>query len=538
LLALGLLHALTYWYVTSDDALITLRYSWNLAHGYGAVYNPGAEPVEGYSNPLFMAAVAALIAVGLHPVLAIKLLGLSAFLATIALLPRIVDALQGGARARDDARPVAALLMAASAFPAFWATAGLETQVHALLIALAVWATMTATARGDVGLAPLPWVAVAASRPEGAFVGAFAFAAHWALLRFRPTVMWRWFLLFGLPVLALLALRYGYYGSLTPNTYQAKAFFSEKTLALGLAQLREFAVGGGAWVLVPAAAGALLGVFVAELRPALIAASAALAQLCFTVLVGGDFMPAFRFLMPAYPLLCALAAPAIARAARRWAAGHGATATALATAVLALGICWQQTASIRAHPLRFWLQHDRPWFDYVGRTDFDGTWLEAHESAGRYVREHARAGDRLAVTEAGAIPYFAGVHTLDMLGLNDRFVAGMWRKAREEHAADAQTAAGSSGQNEPGQVRYRVYDVVSYVLAQNPRWIIIDGSFVGERSVFVPRLPVARALVENLQFSRYASVHQATVYRAEDIGVGADRVDVVFERRDRKRRAR
>src|SRR6478752_10436629 len=43
-----------------DDAMISIRYGRNLAHGYGLVWNPGARPVEGYTNPawvLYMTAI-------------------------------------------------------------------------------------------------------------------------------------------------------------------------------------------------------------------------------------------------------------------------------------------------------------------------------------------------------------------------------------------------------------------------------------------------------------------------------------------------
>src|SRR6185436_7663490 len=43
-----------------DDALITLRYAWNLAHGDGLVWNPG-ERVEGITN-LAWALYAAVVA--------------------------------------------------------------------------------------------------------------------------------------------------------------------------------------------------------------------------------------------------------------------------------------------------------------------------------------------------------------------------------------------------------------------------------------------------------------------------------------------
>ena len=41
------------YFVLFDDAMVSMRYAWNLAHGFGAVWNPG-EYVEGYTNPLWM----------------------------------------------------------------------------------------------------------------------------------------------------------------------------------------------------------------------------------------------------------------------------------------------------------------------------------------------------------------------------------------------------------------------------------------------------------------------------------------------------
>jgi len=36
-----------------DDAMISMRYAWNLSHGAGLVWNPG-ERVEGYTNLLMV----------------------------------------------------------------------------------------------------------------------------------------------------------------------------------------------------------------------------------------------------------------------------------------------------------------------------------------------------------------------------------------------------------------------------------------------------------------------------------------------------
>ncbi|HEX9189118.1 MAG TPA: hypothetical protein VGB87_18715, partial [Vicinamibacteria bacterium] len=38
-------------YCLFDDAMVSMRYAWNLAHGQGLVWNPG-ERVEGFTNLL------------------------------------------------------------------------------------------------------------------------------------------------------------------------------------------------------------------------------------------------------------------------------------------------------------------------------------------------------------------------------------------------------------------------------------------------------------------------------------------------------
>ncbi|MFZ6019686.1 MAG: hypothetical protein ACOYXO_08750, partial [Chloroflexota bacterium] len=37
-----------------DDMMISMTYARNLAQGYGLVWNPGGERVEGFSNPLWV----------------------------------------------------------------------------------------------------------------------------------------------------------------------------------------------------------------------------------------------------------------------------------------------------------------------------------------------------------------------------------------------------------------------------------------------------------------------------------------------------
>ena len=141
------------------------------------------------------------------------------------------------------------------------------------------------------------------------------------------------------------------------------------------------------------------------------------------------------------------------------------------------------------------------------RVGLEGTWLAGHRSIADRVRAEASPGDALAVTEAGVVPFYAGLRTIDMLGLNDREVARTWR--RGEGA---------------GEVR-----VARRVLAQQPRWIVLDGHFDAD-GAFVPRHRIGRALLAEPGWSRYAALHTAIVHSADWSADGVPRVDVLFRR--------
>src|ERR671933_1076881 len=42
------------YFVLFDDEMVSMRYARNLARGYGLVWNPGGERVEGYTNLLWV----------------------------------------------------------------------------------------------------------------------------------------------------------------------------------------------------------------------------------------------------------------------------------------------------------------------------------------------------------------------------------------------------------------------------------------------------------------------------------------------------
>ncbi len=239
--ALIAVHASFYGNWMIDDAAITFAYSRNLADGFGPVLQPGVEPVEGFSNPVWMLLLAFGKLVGLFdhgtvfgvPDYVLFPKGL-ALLCCAAILTLVYVAAK-----RVTPRPALVTLIAGVALAVnssfiIWCFSGLENSVYALVAtALAVvilcgvnsgtlLTTKIAVSTG--ALAALAGL----SRPDGVIYAA-AFPIVVALFTRRgglPAAI-RAVLLsaagFIVPFGGYLLFRWIEYGRLLPNTAIAKA---------------------------------------------------------------------------------------------------------------------------------------------------------------------------------------------------------------------------------------------------------------------------------------------------------------------------
>jgi arabinofuranosyltransferase len=198
-----------------DDGYIGLRYVRHWLAGHGLRWNIGWPPVEGYSNFLYLAAIAPLGHVGIDLAWAARLVNGAAWLGTAALLGRL------------GAWPAAGVL--ASLPLTVWTLGGLETPFYAFWVCAGTMASLRAWHRGTLwswAIAALPLALACMARPDGAvFVaGATAFLGYGLS---RDQIQPRCLLAFG-GVLALVLLPYAawklaYYGDIFPNTFYAKA---------------------------------------------------------------------------------------------------------------------------------------------------------------------------------------------------------------------------------------------------------------------------------------------------------------------------
>jgi hypothetical protein len=206
-----------------DDAGISFAYSRNLAEGFGLVSQPGLEPVECFSNPLWTIGLAPFFATGTFQIpWTVKLLSLALVTAAFMLIVR------HGLGAWLAACPP--LLIALNTSFVVWCASGLENPLLALLAtlsaALALRAAEGETGRLDI-TAGLVAALLALTRPD-AVLYAVCYPLTLALTRSNEglrglarrvlTHALGFSVLFG----PYLAFRLIYFHEWVPNTFHAK----------------------------------------------------------------------------------------------------------------------------------------------------------------------------------------------------------------------------------------------------------------------------------------------------------------------------
>jgi hypothetical protein len=404
-----------------DDAYICLRYARNLIDGLGLVFNAG-ERVEGFTDPLWTLASAALLALNLPEVIALKALGALCFMGLIRASERA--AVEAGLP--GVTRWAVPLLVAASTSIAYWSLSGLETVAFA-------WALMegarryVAAARAGVGgtAAGAAWLGVATLlRPEAAasFVVLAGLAAVLGRCRSRSGTAggapgggadglsrapvppsrglshgaeWRSVLASILPFVVLVGawevFRLRYYGAWLPNTFYAKVEEDPYVLGRGLRYLAGCAV---TTPLVPLVAPLLVAGRRWRRPEVALPGAIALLHLAYVVAVGGDYLAFGRFVVPVLAPL-ALAWASVLAEARRVAA----SLTAL-TAIVALA----------------------PYVTSPGARAPDYH-LSRYRDAAAWLRASLPPGALVATPAIGAIGYLGNTRILDTLGIADPYLA-------------------------------------------------------------------------------------------------------------------
>jgi hypothetical protein len=150
----------------TDDTFIHLQYAKNLARGHGLVFNAG-EHVYGCTSPLWAVLIADLMAFGVDGLLAARILGWIATLASVIAFMQLCRRML----ARPATRACATLAWSTHAWLLRWSLSGMETSLATALV-LAGFVAFPEGERWGArpGRTGALWSLAALARPEAAFL--------------------------------------------------------------------------------------------------------------------------------------------------------------------------------------------------------------------------------------------------------------------------------------------------------------------------------------------------------------------------------
>ncbi len=411
-------HSHVYARFLSDDALISLRYARRLVEGHGLTWT-GGERVEGYTDFLWVLLTAAggwMRCDYVSTALALDRLGVVLAVAMVGVSPRT--------GAWSAARLIAGGGLLAATIPmAVWGNGGLEHGFMTGVLALGLYLLQrdAVTRRtGSRWVAGVPFAALALLRADGVLLGVLAFAGAFvadaldgtasAVRQDRGARAARRaigpVLVLACAVTAQLAFRRFYYGAWQPNTALAKLAFNRDRLLLGLAYVQHGYHAVAVMLVVALVATVVLK---DRVRPAVVISWTVIAGWsAYLVLVGGDIFPGWRQLVFVMVPLAMLA---------------GELAEPVAETFFGRPR-WMPLAAIAATGVVAWGHYA------VQRTDSENRRAEAERwewdglgVAAVLKKAFSHSQPLLAVDAAGALPYWSDLPSLDMLGLNDSYIA-------------------------------------------------------------------------------------------------------------------
>jgi hypothetical protein len=402
-----------------DDAMISMRYAWNLAHGLGLVWNAG-ERVEGYSN-LLMALLMSVPSLFLNKgqaVLAVQIAGIPTMLGAAWLVRRLAAEVEPES-AHRNLIGILAYTSVLLYFPLnYWTLMGMETGLLTLLaLACACFGLRwLRTARST----DLVWMSLAAglaflTRNDSIILSAiiFAYVTFVSYLRTRDTrqliPLARAASLVALFVLAQMSFRFVYYGQLLPNTYVLKLTRYPLSIRLldGTRFVLEFL--SQAWPLFVVAGFTIWRAWRPE-RLLLLALT--LATLAYQVYVGGDPWNTWRMLAPGMPALFILVA--VGAAALVSYVPHFASSRYASIAIILLTMLPLLVANLPFMP------------DMAVRGPTSAAIANrTNTNAAIAVTALTQPAASVGVIWAGTLPYYVDRYAVDYLGKSDAHIAAL-----------------------------------------------------------------------------------------------------------------
>ena len=371
---------------TVDDAFIIFRYAENLVEHGELNWNPGENPVEGYTGFTLVMLISAAIKLGISPVVASHAIGIAFFFMGGILLLLILRGFNIGG-------VTASALYLTSPFMFVHAWSGLETTMFTAMILFAFYTF--ALGRNKLFVTSL--LLLSFTRPEGVLLSVLLISVYRPLS--KPLIA-----AYLAPCVAYFLWRWIYYGQLLPNTFYAKTTYSSP-LDENVESLRILTRNH---LRLPALLGLIFFSY-EHIRnhKRLIGAALAFTAISLCLYLCSDLVMnyAYRFFVPFYALTL-LAMGGIVLGAKR----------NLKTLLIVVVILSAQLS----------FNTDKKGLSKLRRhfSSYETLLKDCHIKIGHYLRNNLPPDEWIVVhADAGAIPYYSKLRTCDFGRLNDEFLS-------------------------------------------------------------------------------------------------------------------
>ncbi|MBA4407286.1 hypothetical protein C0389_08435 [bacterium] len=476
-----------------DDAFITFRYVNNFVAGHGLVFNPG-EHVEGFTSFLWVLILVIIKWLGFELLQFSQVAGIAfgifsiwlTFLITKIFFEKFpaddrTSQKSKGIFSISDLQIVPSAMLAFTGAFQYWSISGMEVTLFTSLSLLSIYLYLQATHKNNsLTLFSICITLTAFVRPEGVLLFVAIILHYWSKLfrdgeKNNPKTFLTKLLgknkrnpvmIFITANFVLLTFRFFYFGYPFPNTFYAKTGLSYEYLATGLNYIWDFfkmyLFYGSAFIVI------LFLITKTELRSyILLFFSIIILFFLYTIAVGGDVLPLFRFVLPALPLIYILFVSGLFLLSGYLIKNFTKPVmniAAVVTMLISVGVIYYNYAV----PLE---RIDKYAF-------YENQLVEKMRASGKWLSEKQSEYDHklvVAATTIGAVSFYSDAKVIDLLGLTDETIAHSPRPLRI-------ISGKHTGWKE------RNYNV-EYVLSQKPDFIYfstgIKPSAYAERALFL-----------------------------------------------------
>lgn len=392
-----------------DDAMISMRYGWNLAHGNGLVWNAG-ESVEGYTNLLMtlLMAAASLFLPKRLAVLAIQLTGIFFVLGTAFFILQIF-------KRRENFSPFPKYLLFISSllyYPLnYWALMGMETGMLAFLVSAGVFCSILYSEELKekyLWLSALCFGLGYLTRNDALLyaVVAFLFMLPTFKVNKRYLAAGLFYSLF--PIIHTI-FRYYYYGEIVPNTYVLKLQDIPLDVRLIKGWNFVFPFLKETWLLLVFV---ILALFLKPNKRNFYLFGLFLVSILYDIYRGGDPWNYWRMTAPVMPLIILLAVTAV---------------THLLSKIPTRQPVFIRIFSLGALLVAGLLMSN---FRFLGEMFFTeipyDTWdAKRHIELAIFINNVTYENATVGVFWAGTLPYYVDRKAIDFLGKSDAYIANL-----------------------------------------------------------------------------------------------------------------